>query len=93
VVGDEASPRSERSIGKTLTSVVYLGLVALLPAAAIIDLINHRWYYLFVALVLSAVQLPVAVSLIKRPGPATKLIVPIVLVVLLAILMVGAALS
>lgn len=93
MANDGTSPLTKRSTPRRVGSVVYLVLTALLPAAVVIDVVNHHWYYLFVALVISAFQVPMAVWVTRQSGPAAKLIFPIVLVALLGLLMVSASIS
>jgi hypothetical protein len=90
---DGSAASSERSTARKLGSVVYLALTALLPAAAVLNLVNHHWFYGFVAVVASVVLVPLAVAVTRQSGPAAKLIFPIAVVTVLGVLLIGAGLS
>jgi hypothetical protein len=91
--GSSASSSSERSTARKVGSMVYLLLTALLPAAAVINLVNQHWFYGFVALVATAVLVPLAIAVTRQSGPAAKLIFPIAVVAVLGGLLIGAGLS
>ncbi len=96
VSGDEwseSSAWSERSTARKICSVVYLGVTALLPAAAVINLANGHWFFGFVAIIASVVLVPLAISVTRQSGPAARLIFPIAAVTVLGGLLVGAGLN
>jgi heme O synthase-like polyprenyltransferase len=88
-----SSSSPERSTARKVCSAVYLAVTALLPAAVVINLVNHHWFYLFVAVVATVFLVPVAIALSRQSGPAAKLTFPIALTVVLGALLVGAGLG
>jgi hypothetical protein len=91
---DEGSfPTSERSIARKMGSVVYLALTALLPAAAVINLLNHHWFYFFVSVLATVVLVPLAITLARQSGPAAKLVFPSAVTAVLGALLIGAGLG
>jgi hypothetical protein len=91
---DDGTPTSsERSTARKVGSAVYLVLTALLPAAAVINLVNHHWFYGFVAMVATVVLVPLAIAVTRQSGPAARLIFPIATVIVLGGLLIGAGLS
>ncbi len=77
---------------RKVTSVVYAALTLLLPVAVIINLINHHWFSFAVAVVATALLVPVAVGLIRQSGPAAKLVFPMAVAAVIGVLLIGAGL-
>jgi hypothetical protein len=93
VVDDGTSAPSGRSTARRVGSVVYLALTALLPAAAVINVVNHHWFYFFVSVVATALLVPVAIAVARQPGPAARLTFPMVVTTVLGVLLIGAGFS
>jgi hypothetical protein len=80
---DNASAAPAKTIPRKLLSIVYL-CVATMPLIAVVISITHRhWFALFFCVVVSAVQVPLAIAITRQSGSAMKLIGPIVLVTLI----------
>jgi hypothetical protein len=75
---------------RTIGSVVYAAVTLLLPVAVIINLVNHHWFSFGVAVVATVLLVPLAVALIRQSGPAAKLIFPLAVTAVIAVLLIGA---
>jgi hypothetical protein len=73
-------------------SVVYAVLALLLPLAVVINLVNHHWFSFGVAVVATALLIPLAVVLIRQSGPAARLIFPGAVTTVIGVLLIGAGL-
>ena len=91
-MGDESSAPAGRSGARLAGSAVYAAVMVLLPVAVIVNLINHHWFSFVVAVVATALLVPVAVALIRQSGPAAKLIFPIAVSAVIGVLLIGAGL-
>ena len=90
---DGSFASSERSTARKVGSVVYLAVTALLPVAVVINLVNRHWFYVFVAVVATAVLVPIAIAVTRQSGPAAKLIFPVAVTTVLGALLIGGGLS
>jgi hypothetical protein len=89
---DGSSASSERSTARKVGSVLYLVLTALLPAAVVINVVNHHWFAFFVAVIATALLVPLAIALSRQSGPAAKLVFPIAVTTVLGLLLIGTGL-
>jgi hypothetical protein len=93
MAGDDRSVARVKTIPRKLLSVVCLLVATTAPVAVVISITHHHWLALFVCLVASAVQVPLAIAITRQSGPAMKLIGPIVLGAVLGYVMIGFALG
>ncbi len=84
---------SESSTARKVCSFIYLALTALLPAAAVINFVNRHWFFGFVAVVATAVLVPLAIAVTRQSGPAARLIFPMAVSTVLGVLLISAGLS
>ena len=78
-----------RSPARIAGSVLYGAVTLLLPIAVVINLIHHHWFYFGVALVATALLVPLAVTLIRQSGPAAKLVFPVAVTAVIGVLLVA----